>query len=76
MAAVVTRAVAAVLADAGRPLPTENDALDLDSLMVVALVDVLETQLPLRLRPQDVTASHFATTRTLTRLCAGRLAPG
>ena len=70
----VDHALQEVLAAAGRVLPAAADAaLQLDSLMVVALVDALETQLPVRLRPQDVTATHFASRQSLQRLCRALL---
>jgi hypothetical protein len=72
----VGQAVADVLAENGQALPPGGGPLNLDSLLVVALVDALETRLPVRLRPQDVTAAHFASLASLTALCRSRQGGG
>ncbi|MBI5496941.1 MAG: acyl carrier protein [Deltaproteobacteria bacterium] len=72
---LVRSAVAEVLAEGGRALPPPGSPLQLDSLGVVALVDLLETRLPLRLRPEDVTAQSFRTLETLLQTVRTRLGP-
>lgn len=76
MVQAVRAALAEVFGQVGRPVPVLGQPLDLDSLMVVALVDALEAGLPVRLRPQDVTAAHFSSRESLERLCRTLLAAG
>lgn len=65
--------VATVLEDQGQAMVAQPDQpLPLDSLQVVALVDILEVKLDIRLRPTDVTGDNFANVNALVRLCRER----
>ncbi len=68
----VLAALAQVHQDAGRTLDPQAP-LELDSLMVVALVDALENRFPIQLRAQDVTPQALASVDAVTALVLLRL---
>ena len=60
--AAQVRAVVETFADGS---DDDDSALDLDSLTVVQLVEALEDEFAIRIRPRDVTAENFASVSAL-----------
>jgi len=56
------------------PVPREGAPLEVDSLAVVALVDALEVDLGIRLRPADVRAETFDSMDALIHVVMARMA--
>lgn len=67
-------ALLSAVADPDHPPPADPDApLELRSLQVVSLVDLIEATFDLLLTSDDITRANFATRRALAALLGSRL---
>lgn len=64
-----------LLSDAGADIAPDDDLLLsglIDSIGVMSLLAFIETELGVRVPPQDVTIEHFASVRAMSDYLAGR----